>query len=87
MTGSAVSGPLRLRDLNPRANDHGFAFDCPCGGDHLAGVRTSGPHAWRTARGSYPDTLTLEPSIKVTSGPENRECWHGYLVDGELRPC
>jgi hypothetical protein len=82
-----MAGPLRLRDLSPVETPDGFVFACPCGGDHHAGVRTSGPHAWRTVRGTYPDTLTLEPSIKVTSGPDRRECWHGFLTDGEMRPC
>lgn len=76
-----------LRDLNPVRTEDGFVFECPCGGDHHAGVRTSGPHAWRTIRGEFPDTLTLAPSIAVRSGPGARECWHGHLVDGELRPC
>lgn len=30
------------------------------------------------------DHPTLEPSIKVTGGPDNEEQWHGWLRDGKL---
>jgi hypothetical protein len=37
--------------------------------------------------GAFPDTITLTPSIQI-GGPLGGKCnWHGYLTNGEMKPC
>ncbi len=85
---------MKFADLKPVVCDpatdgsrHVY-FECPCGGDHSAAVRVGGPNGWTITAGSLDDltTLSLTPSIKV-SGRGGVECWHGYLTNGEMRPC
>lgn len=96
-----------LRELNPRflgtapdgdavqvatlAEADRLHFDCPCGGDHVAGVGLRWPGkprpdvclSWDVTAGSTFDDLTLSPSIRVSG--RNGECWHGFVVAGKVQ--
>lgn len=71
-------------------------FECPCGTHSLViafeptgggapaqqvGLSRNGGRWQRT--GDTLDTLTLRPSIAV--GSSSRECWHGFITDGEVK--
>lgn len=82
---------MRLADLHPElkgtVQDGTLYFDCPiCRSDdisHRVGVKigtAQAPHTWK-ASGTYPDSLTLEPSIAVQG---RIECWHGFIRNGEI---
>jgi hypothetical protein len=94
---------MKLTDLNPCCyNETVFSMDCPCGkcGTRIRiytgpKIETSpgGRPVWK-ASGTFPDTLTLEPSIlihpwefKPEEPPVNDKwCrgWHGWIRAGEV---
>ena len=57
----------------------GIMFKCP-GCDAIIGIATAGP-GWTIDF----ENLTAKPSILHT--PPHGCGWHGYLTNGELRPC
>lgn len=72
---------MRLADLHPTlegALDDGvLLFDCPLGHGHRMRV-ILGAGGW-SASGSFPDTLTVLPSIDASP-----LCWHGTITNGAL---
>lgn len=93
---------MRLTDLEPKlvgTVERGvLTFFCPYPGHghKLRVPLTGGPAGeidgvrhWH-AEGTFPDTLTLTPSIDA-DGPSRRRklnpgpCWHGFVTDGEVR--
>lgn len=47
------------------------------------------PHGWNLVSGEYPETITLQPSIRIGLGKSHGGCdgWHGYLTNGVLVAC
>ena len=68
----------------------GYGYTCPgCGSRSWLALTddSPGPH-WTVTAGdaASPATVTLSPSIFHTV--ERGGCgWHGYLIEGVLRPC
>lgn len=48
-------------------------------------------NGWTLTSGTFPETITLQPSILIGSSAKNHlggcEGWHGYLTNGVLVPC
>jgi hypothetical protein len=44
-------------------------------------------NGWDIVGGTFPDTLSLSPSILIGGRLGGLCDWHGYLTDGEMRPC
>jgi hypothetical protein len=63
------SAPFHKRD--PRPGEHGSKND--------GKVRV-----WQ-ASGSFPDSLTLVPSINIVDDDDKTICWHGHITNGEAR--
>jgi hypothetical protein len=85
---------MRLSELDPSLTPEGpdgiqrLSFDCPCRCGYPAGIRI-GPtqtNAVWSFTGEFPETLSALPSIQVHPHGECKG-WHGYLVNGELKPC
>lgn len=90
---------MQLSDLNPTlSGDMGngvVEFDCPGHADvritipfrHQTAGDVDGVHYWQ-ATGSFPDTLTLIPSIRMSyrdvDGKDVDELWHGFITKGEV---
>ena len=76
---------MRLVDLNPVLKgtlQHGsLRFDCPMEGHHHSILVPLGTSHWK-ASGSFPETLTIEPSIN--NDDETFHCWHGWIRGGEV---
>jgi hypothetical protein len=72
-----------------------LSFICPCGGDHLTGIRVlPGPyddnakkkHCW--GWDGNEEQPTTEPSIAIGfPGQKGGQCWHGYLKAGVFKSC
>ncbi len=94
---------MRLADLDPQLkgtiSDGAIIFDCPfpaCNRSHRVRVAISaqpyhesnGMKYWQ-ASGSFPDSLTLNPSIDLVElnaqGQKVRTlCWHGWIKNGDV---
>ena len=85
---------MKLADLDPKLQgtlDDGFViFDCPFPGHthrqyvkvHRAPfAKVNGQNTWE-ARGEFPDTLSLFPSVNADS--PSYPCWHGFITNGEV---
>lgn len=93
---------MRLTDLNPRLDGQFLILDCPCGkcGSGLrlpVGAEQSHSAAapvWKMI-GDFPDTISLHPSIlvypwrdaKLKGNEHFCQGWHGFIVNGEMKPC
>ena len=85
---AAPSLIMKLTDLDPKLSEGNIlTFDCPvCKGDNAHKIRVplkpAPPNAsgcsWDHT-GSFPDTLSITPSINAGEG-----CWHGYITNGQL---
>ncbi len=88
---------MKLSELNPKLEgtvEKGVVvFDCPKG-KHRLGIPihsqgyVDGIRHWQ-ASGTFPDTLTLTPSINETHNDPNTgevvfQCWHGFITNGEV---
>ena len=87
---------MRLADLDPKLEgdlaNGVLRFDCPFPGHtHKLRIRVSHApphmdgeaHVWQ-ASGTFPDTLTITPSINACR-PDFFDCWHGIIHAGEVR--
>ena len=84
--GGDVPGAIEMRHmgLDPAKHIAGFAFRCPCGcgGESWLPIANGDRDGWQWNGNREKPTLT--PSI-LQSGFACK--WHGYLTDGEFRPC
>lgn len=84
-------GAMRLADLHPKLAGGFLGFDCPYPGHtHRQRVPVSRDHGSYRAEapvwfmtGEFPDSLTLSPSINADT--PTYPCWHGHIVNGEIR--
>lgn len=74
---------IKLSDFEPKITPNGFlTFICPTCKDHKIRVplepqKDSRGQSWKH-QGELPN-LSLQPSIDAG-------CWHGNIVNGELKP-
>ena len=76
-----VPGAIEIRELNGTVK--GMAFRCPCGCGYTSWLpvdREERGWAWDGNR----EAPTLTPSILQSGLPCK---WHGFLTNGEFRPC
>jgi hypothetical protein len=49
------------------------------------------PNGWELTVGTFPETITLMPSIRIGEASKNKlggcEGWHGHLTNGYLIAC
>lgn len=72
---------MKLTALHPKWDRDVLVFDCPCGADHRLRVPCvrfeSRKGFWRVSGNSFLN-YSLTPSIDAA-------CWHGHVVNGEVR--
>lgn len=71
----------------------GIRYRCPCGGHRMfipfenpRGVAPLAAYGcrWDLVSGATADDLTLSPSIRTVSGPDQKECAHYFIRNGEI---
>ena len=76
-----VAGAIELREFDGRVQ--GIAFRCPCGCGHKSWLPVE-----REQRGWDWDGNREAPTLTQSVLQSGLPCkWHGYLTNGEWRPC
>lgn len=76
-----------LRPVATLAEADTLVFDCPCQAGHQLHIPINGaPRAWFVT-GTGLDNITLDPSLSVMGGNGDKECWHGWIRNGEVVTC